>query len=95
MPQTTEQLFTLFFRIHYVSKCSAKVQKQTGGEKTTLFRTKYILRVSPLREVRILANVVWKDKGRVTLGNLAYLKEVFKLDPWTQPMMVFKEIYKW
>ena len=52
------------------------------------------LRVSPLREVRILANVVGKDQGSVTAGNLAYLKEVFKLDPWTQPMMVFKKMYK-
>ena len=52
------------------------------------------LRVSPLREVRILANVVGKDEGSVTAGNLAYLKEVFKLDPWTQSMMVFKKMYK-
>ena len=49
------------------------------------------LRVSPLREVRILANVVGKYEGTVTARNLAYLKEVFKLDPWTQPMITLKE----
>jgi hypothetical protein len=51
------------------------------------------LRSSPLREVRLLANVVGKDMGSVTGCNLLHLKEVFNLDPWTQPVGLFKKMY--
>ena len=51
------------------------------------------LRCSPLREVRLLANVVGKDMGSVTGSNLFHLREVFSLDPWTQPVGLFKIMY--
>ena len=51
------------------------------------------LRVSPLREVRLLASVVGKDLGSVTGRNLLHLQEVFNLDPWTKPTGLFKQMY--
>ena len=51
------------------------------------------LRVSPLREVRVLANVVGRDMGSVTGRNLLHLKDVFNLDPWTESVGKFKKMY--
>ena len=49
---------------------------------------------SPLREVRLLASVVARDRGSVTGKNLEHLREVFSLDPWTQHVGQFKTKYK-
>jgi hypothetical protein len=51
------------------------------------------LRLCPLREVRLLASVVGRDMGSVTGRNLLHLNEVFNLDPWTQPVGLFKKMY--
>ena len=48
------------------------------------------LQVSPLREVRLLASVVARNRGSVTGKNLEHLREVFNLDPWTQHVGQFK-----
>ena len=52
------------------------------------------LRVSPLREVRVLARVMGKDLGSVTGQNLLHLQEVLNLDPWTESVGKFKKMYK-
>ena len=51
------------------------------------------LQVSPLKEVRLLASVVARDRGSVTGKNLQHLREVFNLDPWTQHVGQFKTNY--
>ena len=51
------------------------------------------LRVSPIRELRVLASVVGRDMGSVTGRNLVHLQDVFNLDPWTKSVGHFKKMY--
>ena len=52
------------------------------------------LRMSPSREVRVLASIVGRDQESVTGRNLSHLSEVFSLDPWTQHVTQFHKMYQ-
>ena len=68
------------------------VRKQILCQYVSFFRK---LMQSPLREVRILANLVGRDTNSVTGRNLSNLMEEFPtLDPWTHGAGYFKTEYK-
>ena len=86
-PRMTHNLF-----VEMLSGDLPSVRKQILCQYMSFFRK---LRQSPLREVRILANLVGRDTNSVTGRNLSNLMEEFPtLDPWTHGAAHFKTQYR-
>ena len=79
-----------YFVEHALSPCLPHVRQQILCQYLQFVRK---LLNSDVQEVKILANIVARDIGSVTGGNLSAIGEEFNIDPWTVSFSEFSKNY--